>query len=112
MLLEPLYHAVVAPLVLAMAGGVADFILSDDHDWMNLLSGLFLALFIGCMIILGCGEASLSENTTGILAGVGGLSSRAILRVVKRFSVFKVIYFLEQPLDSADKKEKGAKRKR
>lgn len=99
---EQWYAQYTAPLVLAMSGGLADFLMSDEHTWMNMISALFLAAFTGYLAALGCQEAGMTEGATGIMAGVAGLSSRGLLRVVKRFSIFKVIYFLEQPTDSAE----------
>lgn len=110
--LDQWYAQYTAPLVLAVAGGLSDFLMSDEHTWGNMISALFMAAFTGYMTVLGCQEAGLSESVTGIAAGVAGLSSRGILRVVKRFSVFKVIYFLEQPMDAADPEDKPSRKSR
>ena len=103
---EEWYAKYSAPLIIAVSGGLADFLMSDDHTWSNILSALFLAGFTGYLAALGCQEYGMSEAVTSICAGIAGLSSRGLLRVVKRFSIFKVIYFLEQPTNSSEEPHK------
>ena len=83
------------PLILAFAGGIADYLTSDDHSWANMLIGLFLAGFCGYMVLLLCIEWDLSEGWKGINCGISGLSSRAILKVLKKIGVRKISWLLQ-----------------
>ncbi len=65
-------------IILAIAGGLADFLLSDDHSWFSLLVSLFIAGFIGYLTLLVCREWGVSDNLLGVYCGISGASSRVI----------------------------------
>lgn len=74
------------PLLLALAGGLADFLTSDDHRLGTLIIGLFLAGFAGYIVLLLCIEYKLSTGWTGINVGVSGLASRSLIKIFKMYA--------------------------
>lgn len=99
----------VPPLVLALMGGIADYLTSDDHSWSNMFIGIFLAGFCGYMVLLLCIEWNLSEGWEGVICGISGLSSRAILNILKKIGIRKIIWMLQTSDDSDSDKDGGKK---
>lgn len=94
------------PLILALMGGIADYLTSDDHSWVNMLIGLFLAGFCGYMVLLLCIEYNMSEAWTGITCGMSGLSSKAILNILKKIGPRRILWLLNQSSENIDDREK------
>lgn len=80
----------VPPLILAMAGGMADYIMSDKHSLAQLFSLLFLAGFTGYMLILLGEEMGLSKGMLGVTCGIGGFSSKLVLTVFRKVLLVRV----------------------
>jgi len=87
------------PLLLAVAGGLADFLTSEEHSWRMMLISLFLAGFTGYIVLLLCIEWQFSEGWQGVIVGVSGLSSRSIITILKKWSLREIMYRLRVPVD-------------
>ncbi|NIT54913.1 MAG: hypothetical protein GWN00_01295 [Aliifodinibius sp.] len=84
------------PLLIAIGGGIADFMISDKHRWWDLITSTFLAAFSGVLLIYLGYELEWSKNTIGIVCGIGGLlggSGLKILRtaVLKKFKKYMAL---------------------
>jgi len=73
------------PILVAVAGGMSDFLLSDEHTWKYMLINLFLAGFAGYLTLALCIEYGVSDSWTGVLCGISGLSSRALLVGLRKY---------------------------
>jgi len=91
------------PIILAIMGGIAEFLMSDDHSWTNILVSMFLAGFSGYLVLLVCIEYGVSEGLTGVACGIGGMSSRAVLALFRRAVIDKIKAYLK---DNDDDKKK------
>lgn len=78
------------PVFIAVMGGVADFLMSDEHSWTNMIVAMFLAGFTGYLALQLCVEYQLSEAITGVTCGVSGLASKSLLVLFKRVFVDRV----------------------
>lgn len=96
------FEANVPPLVLAIMGGIADFLMSDDHSWSNMLIGVFLAGFAGYLVLLMCFEYNLSEGITGVTCGIAGMSSKAVLALFKKVVIGKISVYLKDKKGNYD----------
>ncbi len=76
--------AILAPLLLSAAGGLADFLLDDKHSWKELFKGLFLALFCGVIVMLLFMEEGFSAGKMSAWCGLAGLGSRGILKFFRK----------------------------
>lgn len=85
----------IIPLILAVAGGLADFLMNDEHNWKQLLIGLFLAGFCGYLVMLLCYERGVSQGMVGFCCGVSGLASRGILRIFQKGILEKIKAWLK-----------------
>lgn len=103
--IQPWLQTHLPPLILALMGGVADYIMSDDHSWVNMIAGVFLAGFTGYMVLLLCIEYNLSEAWMGITCGISGLSSRAILKLMSSVVQKKIAVMLQTTTDTESVKK-------
>ena len=78
------------PLIIAIMGGVADYLMSDDHSITNMLVGIFLAGFAGYLVLLLCIEYKATEAMTGVICGISGMSSRAVLLLFKKAFIDRI----------------------
>ncbi len=83
------------PLILAVSGGLADFLMSDDHSWPQLFAGLFLAGFCGYLVMLYCTEQGMPEGMVGFWCGVSGLASRGVLKIFQKGIVERIKSYLK-----------------
>ena len=86
----------LVPMILSVAGGMADFLLSDDHSWTNLAVSLFLAGFIGYLMLLLCLENEVSMGMIGVYCGVSGASSRIIFSMLQKVTQAKAERIIEK----------------
>lgn len=82
------------PILLALMGGIADFLISEEHSLASLLAGAFLACFVGYMGLLLCVEYQLTSGMTGMICGFLGYTSRTLLIIIKRLSQRKLLQML------------------
>lgn len=75
---------VLPPLLLSMFGGLADWIMSDDHSLGQFLSSIFLAGFTGYLLYLLGTEVGVSDGMLGVTCGIGGLASKPILLLLRK----------------------------
>lgn len=90
------------PIILALMGGVADFLMSDDHSISNMLVGIFLAGFTGYLVLLLCNEWGISQGLTGVTCGISGMSSRVVLQLFKKVVLERIKWYLN-PAGKIDK---------
>jgi len=76
----------VVGIVVAMAGGLSNYLMDDNHTVFGLLVSVVTAGFAGFIVFLFCNEFGYSENVTAIACGVSGLSGEAILKLLKKIS--------------------------
>ncbi len=88
------------PLMLAIAGGMADFLTSDDHTQLQMIVSIFLAGFAGYMALLLCIEWDLSEGQQGVMCGICGLSSRAIIQILRKVGTRELNHRLGVNIDT------------
>jgi len=99
----------IPPLVLAIMGGVAEFLMSEKHSWTHILVSMFLAGFTGWLILLICIEYQVSEGLTGVACGMGGMSSRSVLLLFKKVFMDKIKLYISTPGNSNGGKAKDDK---
>lgn len=88
------FESNLPPLILAMMGGIADFLMSDEHSWTSIFISIFLAGFAGYLVLLVCIEYNLSDSMTGVTCGIAGMSSKAVLALFKHSVISKLsVYF-------------------
>lgn len=84
----------VPPIILAIMGGIAEFLMADEHSWANILVSMFLAGFTGYLVLLLCIEYNVTQGLTGVVCGVSGMSSRTVLNLFRRFFKHKLTKWL------------------
>jgi len=98
------------PLILAIMGGIADFLMSDEHSWANILVSIFLAGFSGYLVLLLCIDYGVSEGRIGIACGISGMSSRAVLALFKRSVIDRIRKYLDDNDPNSGSDDDGDKR--
>lgn len=92
------------PLILAIMGGVADFLMSDEHSWSQMLVAMFLAGFTGYLVLLLCIEYKLSQAYTGVVVGISGLSSKGVLSLFQRIFMDRIKAYIKENVKPGEKK--------
>ena len=88
--MEDIIQKYLIPIILAVCGGIADFIQSDQHTILKMITAMFLAAFTGYLALLLCMEYNVSERLTGVSCGLAGYSSRAILPLFRKLFLDKI----------------------
>lgn len=89
---------VIPTVLIAIAGGVAKWLTSEDHTWWSMLVSIFLAAFTGYLVGLYCVEQGYSESITAMACGVAGMSSEPILKLIQTY-VLRNVPILNNPED-------------
>lgn len=82
--MEDFIQEYILPVFFAICGGIADFMQSDNHKIWYLIVAMFLAAFLGCIVLMLCMEYGISERMTGVACGLAGYSSRAVLLLFRK----------------------------
>lgn len=85
----------IPPIILAIMGGIADYLMSDEHSIGNMFIGMFLAGFTGYLLLLLCFEYHVSQSLTGVICGIGGMSSKSVLKLFKRIFHDRITSYLK-----------------
>ena len=88
-------ESTLPPLVLAMLGGLADFLMSDEHSLSRMAIAMFLAGFTGYLTLLLCLEYQVSEAFTGVTCGVAGMSSKAVLQLFQKIFLDNIQQYIK-----------------
>jgi uncharacterized membrane protein len=77
----------IISMIVAMAGGVTNFLMDEEHTFFRLIVSIVTAGFAGYLVHLVGLERGYSENIISILCGIAGLSGEVILKLIKKMSV-------------------------
>lgn len=103
------FEKVAPPMIMAIMGGVADFLTSEKHSGREFIVSVFLAGFIGYMTLLLCFDYDVSQARTGIIVGIAGYLSRPILKMIRKYGPARLARFLKVPnsenINLSDKKK-------
>ncbi|MFA7173818.1 MAG: hypothetical protein WC340_10455 [Kiritimatiellia bacterium] len=92
-------------LSVAALGGIASFLISGKYKWVELITSVFLAVFIGGYLApLVCQLQEYSTEKTNIICALGGLISRDAARMLKRYTCQRAASFLGLPAEKTEKK--------
>jgi len=80
----------VGSIIIAGFGGLADYLLDDNHKLSAMFANLFLAGFAGYIIFLLCNVYEFSAPWTSICCGIGGMSSKSFLQIIRKIFINKV----------------------
>lgn len=89
----------LSTIVLAMVGGVANWLMADKHSIFQFIVAVFLAGFAGFLVGQLCLDAALSDSISFFLCGSAGLCAELVLKVSKQFMVSKLGAFTDQKVD-------------
>lgn len=77
-------------ICVAMVGGIANWLMSEDHSIFQFVVAVFLAGFAGFLVGELCLEAKISESWAFFFCGTAGLSAEIVLKVCRRFFLRKL----------------------
>lgn len=74
-------------VLLGILGGVANWLMSDDHTFFQFIASVFLAGFVGYLAGILCVEWHYNRNVTFFVCGVSGLSAKILLEQFRRMMI-------------------------
>ncbi len=87
--MEDKIEYIIITIIVGVMGGIANWLMSDEHTVFQFIVSVFLAGFTGYLVGMLCNEYQLSENLTFFLCGVSGLSAKVVLEVFNKAMVKK-----------------------
>jgi hypothetical protein len=94
------FQFIISAVLMAMVGGVANFLMSDRHSVFQFIVAVFLAGFAGFLVGQLCIEYEISESVAFFLCGSAGLCGELILKLARKAVIQKMAYFTDQNLDN------------
>lgn len=88
---------IIFGIIVSVMGGMANWLLSDQHTFFRFFAAIFLAGFAGFLV----GELCLAANIEGgwafFICGSAGLSGEAVLKLSRKYVIKKVSFITGQP---------------
>ena len=75
---------IVLTIIVGVMGGIANWLMSDEHTIFQFIVSVFLAGFTGYLVGVLCNEYDISNNLTFFCCGVSGLSAKIILELCNK----------------------------
>lgn len=89
---------VLLTVCIGILGGIANWLMSDEHTIFQFFTAIFLAGFVGFLSGLLCTEWDLSQNITFFVCGVSGLSAKIILEQSRKLLIKKIVDKIDKSL--------------
>lgn len=81
---------IVTAVGVAMVGGVANWLMREDHTIFQFVVAVFLAGFAGFLVGELCIEAKISESWAFFFCGTAGLSAEVVLKLLRKYGLKKL----------------------
>jgi len=86
----PIYKGskgLIATIVISAMGGIANWLMSDDHDFFQFIVSIFLAGFVGFLVGELLYEYKFSDGITFFSCGISGLVAEILLKIMRREAI-------------------------
>lgn len=90
---------ILSAVCVAIVGGIANWLMSDDHTIFQFIVAIFLAGFAGFLVGELCIEAHISESVAFFFCGSAGLCAELILKIARKTIIKKIGVLTDQKLD-------------
>lgn len=89
----------ILSLIIGTLGGVANWLMSDEHKFFQFIVSVFLAGFVAVLMGALCQEFGYTERITFFVCGVSGVAARPLLEMMKRILLHKIGGSFEKMFD-------------
>lgn len=81
---------VLLTILIGIMGGIANWLMSDEHTIFQFVASVFLAGFTGYLAGILCIELHYNQNVTFFVCGVSGLSAKVLLEQFRKIVISKL----------------------
>jgi hypothetical protein len=81
---------IISAVIIAIVGGIANWLMSDEHGFLQFIVAVFLAGFAGFLTGRLCIDSNISASWSFFFCGAAGLSAEVVLKIARKTIISKL----------------------